>query len=312
MGRRKAVLVFGVWAFLVLVAVFGVVLNVPLVSGSGTIYIRADGSIDPPDAPISTVDYVTYTFTGNINDSVVVERDNIVVDGAGYTLQGTGIVTGIDLDGRSNVTIKNMEIKAFYYGIYLYESSNNSIEGNSFVNNGLWVWASYGNVVSDNLVNGKPLVYLEEVSDYVVEDAGQVILVKCNNITVENLNLSNTIVGVQLWKTNNTKTSGNNVTNNDYGILLSDSSSNSISGNNITNNWDGIYLGGSSNNNISGNNITANNEDGIYLRRYSNNNTISGNNIANNEDGIGLSESSNNVIYHNNFINNVEQADVTP
>lgn len=45
MGRRKVILGFGVWAFLLfLVALFGVVLNVPLVRGSGTIYIRADGS----------------------------------------------------------------------------------------------------------------------------------------------------------------------------------------------------------------------------------------------------------------------------
>jgi hypothetical protein len=30
--------------------------------------------------------------------------------------------------------------------------------------------------VEDNTVNGKPLVYLEDVSDYKVEDAGQVIM----------------------------------------------------------------------------------------------------------------------------------------
>lgn len=39
-----------------------------------TIYIRADGSVDPPAAPISSVDNVTYTFTDNIYDNIVVER----------------------------------------------------------------------------------------------------------------------------------------------------------------------------------------------------------------------------------------------
>ncbi len=48
----------------------------------GFIYIRADGSIDPPTAPISTVDNITYTFTGDMfSDSIVIERDNIIVEG---------------------------------------------------------------------------------------------------------------------------------------------------------------------------------------------------------------------------------------
>jgi hypothetical protein len=51
--------------------------HVQPVRAQGTIYIRADGSIDPSTAPISTVHNVTYTFTDNIYDSIVVERDNI-------------------------------------------------------------------------------------------------------------------------------------------------------------------------------------------------------------------------------------------
>jgi parallel beta-helix repeat protein len=47
MGRFRAGLISGLWVFVLLVAVFGVVLNVPLVRGSGTIYIRANGGVDP-------------------------------------------------------------------------------------------------------------------------------------------------------------------------------------------------------------------------------------------------------------------------
>src|SRR4030066_683466 len=100
-------------ALFFLVSISSVTLKVQSVEASGTFYIRADGSIDPPTAPISTFDNVTYTLTGNITsdaDGIVVERDNIVVDGAGYTVQGTGASgsKGIDLTGRSNVTIKSM------------------------------------------------------------------------------------------------------------------------------------------------------------------------------------------------------------
>ena len=283
-----------------------------------TIYIQADGSIQPPTAPISSIDNVTYTLTDNIagnvtasSNAIIIQRNNIIVDGAGHMLQGTKASgsTGIELPaGRSNVTIKNVKITAFHYGIWLYSSSNNivsgnnitannwagvylhsssnnnSVSGNSFVNDDLFVYGSYGNAVTGNLVNGKPLVYLEEVSDYAVGDAGQVILVKCNNITVQNLNLSNTTIGVELWETNKTTISGNNITAINYvGIYLYESFNNRVSRNNMTNNEYCIYLGSSSNNSVSGNSITANSWYGIYL--YS---------------------SSNNTIYHNNM-NNTSQ-----
>jgi len=151
---RKTVLVFGVSALVLLVAVFGVALNVPLVSGGGTIYIRANGSIDPPTANITSVDNVTYTFTGNINDEIVVERDKIVVDGAGYTVQGSiGYEKGIDLSSRSNVTVKNTTISNFYYGMYLSYSSKVTLIGNNITANnwhGIELYYSSNNSISGN------------------------------------------------------------------------------------------------------------------------------------------------------------------
>ena len=325
------------------------------------IYIQADGSIQPSTAPISSVDNVTYTLTNDItanvtasSSAIIIQRDNITIDGAGHTLQDSGASDseGIDLTGRSNVTIKNMQITAFYYGIDLNSSSNNSVSGNnitsnswagiwldsssdnnsvsgnSFVNCGLLVFDSYGNVVTDNLVNGKPLVYLEDVSDYAVGDAGQVILVNCNNVTVENLNLYNTNTGVELWETNNTtisdnditantndgisfyssannNVSGNNVTNDGAGVDFdSSSANNSVSGNNITNDGYGIMLFSSANNSVSGNNIT-NNGYGIMLFSSDNDNSVSGNNITNNSwAGIYLLSSANNSVSGNNITNN--------
>jgi parallel beta-helix repeat protein len=294
--------------------------NIQPVVATGTIYVRADGSIDPPDAPISTVDNVTYTLTGNITSDVhgiVVERSNIIVDGAGYTVQGTGSGTGIDLTGRSNVTIKNTEITTFFYGIRLVYSSNNTISGNNianndygiyfdegtshnsiiwnvFVNDGLYVWGSTdGNVVVDNSVNGKPLVYLEDVSDIVVEDAGQVILVDCTRIRVENLSLSNTVVGVYLCRTNYTFVVGNHITNNsDDGIWLYESSNNSITGNDVTSNGgEGIYLFSSSDNTIGNNTLMSNRVYGISVGgasviQLSSNNIIINNTVTDNECGF--------------------------
>ena len=303
LGERKLVrkIVLGIMLILLLIGMLTLAFNIQPVKASGTIYIWADGSIDPPTASISTVDSITYTFTGNINDSIDIERDNIVVDGAGYTLQGDGGV-GIDLSGRSNVTIKKINIKGFWQGIHLSSfSSNNTIDGNNltnnvwgiclyessynfitenlFINNGLFVSSSYGNVVEDNLVNGKPLVYLEGVSHLNVSEAGQVILLNCEYIRVENLNLSYASVGVLLWKTKNTIISGNNITNNQYGIWL----------------W-----GFSSYNSISGNHITANYRYGMRLSQSSNN-MLRNNTMANNGWNFGIVG---NILSH--FLNDID------
>jgi len=76
---------------ILLASMLSVMFNVQMVKASGTIYIRADGSIDPSTTPISTTDNITYTLIDNIYDSIVIERDNIVVEGAGHEVRGTGL-----------------------------------------------------------------------------------------------------------------------------------------------------------------------------------------------------------------------------
>jgi parallel beta-helix repeat protein len=316
---------------LLLASMLALTFNIQPANGD-IVIVAPDGSVWPPTAPIQRVGNV-YTFTADIYDSIVVDIPNIVIDGAGYTLQGNGSGIGIDLTGRTNVTVANVNIKGFTCGIYFYCSSNNTISGNNITNNqyGIQLWYSnnntisgnrfvggslnvfnsYWNVVINNTVNGKPLVYLEGASHQNVADAGQVILVKCEHIQVKNLNLSNTTIGIELRETNHTTISGNNITNNEYGIDLDNySNNNTISRNNITHN--GCGIGPSifssnimSGNKISGNNIT-NNIIGIYFY-CSSNNTISGNNIANNSLGVFLVFSSDNYICHNDFINNTSQ-----
>jgi hypothetical protein len=107
-------------------------LNIHPVRAGGTIYIRADGSIDPPTANITTVDNLTYTFTYSNYDEIVVERDNVTLSGAGYTLQGMGNIStsytyGILLSGRSNVTIRDVVIRDFRYGIGIYGSARETL-----------------------------------------------------------------------------------------------------------------------------------------------------------------------------------------
>jgi parallel beta-helix repeat protein len=162
---------------------------------TGTIYIMADGRIEPSDAPVRRAGNI-YTLTDNIAseaDGIVVKRNNIVIDGAGYTIRGTGdpSYTGICLELRTNVIIKNVKVKNFGCGIWLNHSSNCIIRGNSIENNkgGILIsdssnnsivgnnikenkeygilleYSSKGNVIHhNNFINNGKQVYLEEES----------------------------------------------------------------------------------------------------------------------------------------------------
>jgi len=234
---------------------------------------------------------------------------------------------GISLYSSVNNTISNNNISSNGYGIYLSLSNDNKIVDNTFTNDGLFVVDSYQNMVKNNVINEKKLICLENISNYKVKDAGQVILINCFNITVENLNLSNTTVGIELWKTNSSKIISNNLLNNNWGIDLlftrdnkimdnnistnglgidlSFSSNNTLINNNILNNSAGIDLSSSNNNKIMNNNINLNSLYGIDLR-YSNNNKIINNNINLNNYyyGVSLAYSENNTLSKNNISSN--------
>jgi parallel beta-helix repeat protein len=265
------------------------------VGASGSIHIRADGSIEPLTANITSVDNVTFTFTGEIHESIVIERDNIVVDGAGHEVQGTGSGTGIDLSGRGNVTIKNVTIKTFNEGIGgAHTSYNNAIVGNNITNNGDGIVGfSFNNSIVGNSISAN--------SRY-----GVLLASSSNNNIVGNNIAKNTVNGVVLSSSSNNSIVGNNITNNGDGVVLSSSSNNSIVGNNITNNGDGI-IGSSSDNSIVGNNISANSRYGLDLA-FSLNNRIIGNSVTNNRNGIQLTSSSGNLIYQNDFEDNSANA----
>ena len=180
-------------------------------------------------------------------------------------------------------------------GISFRDSNNNNLKDNLLVENGIYI---EGDSVSDytheidtsNTVNGKPVYYWKNVEGGRVPDgAGQVILVNCTNVVVENQNLNNASVGIDVAYSSYIAIRNNNCSDNYNGISLRYSHNNSILNNTCSNNYDGISLRYSHNNSIL-NNTCSNNYDGIYLS-YSNNNSIYSNNCSNkgNEKYIGYS-----------------------
>jgi len=159
-------------------------------------------------------------------------------------------INGISLQSSNNNTLISNTASNNNDGITLDYSSNNTLSNNIFINDGLLVEISYKNNIVENTVNNKPLVYFENKSDIVIQNAGQVILVNSNNITVEGLKLSNTSPGIELWNTRDCTIINNIVSNNEIGIILGYSNNNTLSGNTVSNNEFGIWLYSSNNNNI--------------------------------------------------------------
>jgi parallel beta-helix repeat protein len=216
---------------LVTAAALSMAFGVRPVHAAGTIYIRADGTIDPPTANITTFDGVTYMCVGNITsdaDGVVVERDNIVLDGAGYTLQGAGAdeSRGVDVSGRTSVTVRNTHITNFHYGIYLCYSSNTSVSGNTITANswmGIYLYSSANTSVSGNTITANSW-------------AGIHLYYSSNTSISGNTITANSWTGIDLWGTSNTSISGNTIANNEDGIRLSHSPTNIVYHNNFADN----------------------------------------------------------------------------
>ena len=304
----------------------------------GVIFVASDGNVN------STALNQTgnlYSQTNNIiNQTILVQRDNIVIDGSGYAFDGSEI----NLNGRSNVTIRNMDFTNAS-SITLNETSNCLITENSVPKtpNIISLWLNLENS-SNNVISSNNLT-MANIELYFSQ----------NNTIINNTITDALSYGVSLsWSSNNTINgnyfasvldpidvdynqnviSGNNMVNCDQGVRVL-GSGNIVFGNNMTfadlgyhvqasDFMTGIVVDGS-NNTVYRNIITGYALAGISVDSGGNailsngtpipgegfNNTFFENIIAYNKYGVlvgpeGYNAVDNNTIYHNDFINNYQ------
>ena len=240
--------------------------------------------IFPSDAPIKRNGDFFY-LNGNVKGSIVVKSDNIIIDGKSFLLQGEGTGIGIDLSGRTNVTIQNIQIDAFQIGIHLTASSSCKIIGNNISScidwAGIYLINSSNNMIEFNTINNNwDGIQLDpESSDNNIykntiannRNGISISFLSENNIISENKLNNNTNYGVGLFwyiaSPSNICIFGNQIENSKIGITISLASTNRIEENSILNNELGILLSGSSKNIITHNNLTKNG-DCILLYNY--------------------------------------------
>ena len=147
-------------------------------SGFQVIRIRTDGSVEPQTAPIHRNGDI-YTLIEDFYGPVVIEKDNIVFDGAGYTLQGpyngtrsdTWVVgegpdqqinedpvpwiIGVDVAMTShNLTIKNLKVMNFSIGMFIW-TPNNTLTNNIVAQNIVGIMLSESkNMIEGNYIRG--------------------------------------------------------------------------------------------------------------------------------------------------------------
>ena len=177
---------------------------------------------------------------------------------------------GIWLDYSNNNLIYNCDINnnggkgiavgchASYNEIYNCNISNNSLEiANScgtiinscnFKNSGILIKGSSSfymiHNISNNMVNGKPLLYYKNGNNIVLDgiEAGQIILANCNNFSVTNFSVSNTVSGIEILYCNNISICNCSLSNNEKGVFYWNSYNNKICNCNISNNGEGILI----------------------------------------------------------------------
>ena len=176
-------------------------------------------------------------------------------------------------------------------GLFITRSTGNFVSNNIFVNDGIFVYDSFENDIKYNSVNGKVLVYLENISNKIItNNPGQVILINCENIIVENKEITNTNVAIELWNSNNCSISENSLSHNRRDIILYDSDFNKIKNNEIEV-YDGfIFMN-------------------TLLLRYCRGNEIVGNkfSIYHEFSNIMIKESQENLISQNIITSNIQE-----
>ena len=254
------------------------------------IYIRANGNVEPATAPIERSGDV-YKLTGNIvMYTIVIQRDNIVLDGSGYLLEGnkswmgTEHVAGnngIIVEGQHDISIISFHFMRLSVGVRISNSSKINIANSSFDDAVVNMATPTGLIIDES-----SFVQIENnnfTRMQAVTGSGTYLKIKGNILTGGGIGLRGT---ANIIENNQIETSFE-------ALNIGAADLNIISSNRIVGEVSFLYC---SNNVIFGNNIT-----GTIGITFGSNNTFFNNRIENNATVIGLTQTVNNTFYANTF-----------
>lgn len=208
---------------------------------TSTIFLTEGGWSDPT---VGTWDSVTRTavLTTDINETIQIDADNVTLDGSGHIITGSNTGSGVYIYFTgTGVTIRNLEIQGFSYGINLQSGGNNTLTGNT-VSDSSWGIAlrySNSNTITGNTVsNNSNGIALAIANSNVLtgnttnnnRDTGISLYRSKYNVLTDNTTNNNRWAGISLyiWCNFNTLTGNTANNNSDFGIRLRDSRRNTL------------------------------------------------------------------------------------
>ena len=188
-------------------------------------------------------------------------------------------LAGIWMDQVSNSVISNNFFENNRIGLGLGYANGNTIRDNTFVEDGIFVWYPSTNTFENNTVNGKPILYYENLQNTNLDGvpAGQLILMNPVNVTVKNLNISDVAIGIELIGGHDNK----------------------VIDNYLLDTWDGINIRYSHNIKVQNNTLVRN--GWIFLRKVTSSEIVD-NYINGTDSGVFMTEGSEHNIVKNNWI----------
>lgn len=261
-----------------------------------------------------------------IEDNILRNNDEgIYLSGSNYSKVTGNLITGnsktgVFIERSSGCLVMDNTIKDnVITGLNLWLSRNNTLHHNS-ISGSRWNFDADGNndIDTSNLINGKPIYYLVGRSNLVIDEksgAGAVYCISCRFITVKNLVINKTDIGVLFDNTTNSRIENNRFYDNEGGIVLSRSSNNYIIGNNVNNSLEnGILIAYSSDKNTIRRNAASFSMKSGLAVESSWNNVVTSNILSNNGiHGISVTNSGMNSIEWNRGSNNAgEGLFITP
>ncbi len=289
--------------------------------------IHADYDVDNSFIQNNTISLCgRYGISSSSETSIIANNTISSCNVSGIWLMGTGCFNnvvsannishcenGLSVELGWNNTIDGNDIVGNTNGILIDRGdqgntfSNNRLYGNGIVHHWYIVEQKVNYFDSTNLVNGKPLYYIrDQVGGIVPDDAGQIILVNCSDMVVEDQNIFDAEGIDAVFSTNITIRNCNLSSNNHDGLHLYSSTHSEIYGNAASYNaYSGININHTSKYNRIHNNTVAHNSRGLSFDASSTYNVAANNMVTNNGFGFFLNQSSHyNVIYNNDFLNN--------
>jgi parallel beta-helix repeat protein len=150
---------------------------------------------------------------------------------------------GIKLETITVGSISNCNISSNIHGIAISKSTNITLKNNTLYDNdyniriyGTGISQYYHDIDTSNTVNGKPVYYLVNEHDIVIDenyDIGFLGLISCKDILVTDVTISDSYYSVLLVDSSNITVSSSDFSDSLFGIYLKKSCNNTIIGCNL-------------------------------------------------------------------------------